>query len=164
MRSSFIGKSKHAMSFAVLNPLLPGHCIVVLRKHVPHAYPHLETHAVGDVWILARNVCKALKTLYDTPSATFFSEVASGRSSGRTHIFLVVHVIPRQPGDLQQNDDIYKLLSQFHPMVPAAEMPSDSLSLRRGESIIGLCDTDCPAGEECSSAYSTAEAIRKLLV
>jgi histidine triad (HIT) family protein len=84
------------LAFMDLRQAIPGHVLVVPRRHVPDIYAldHDEAAAVMQV---AVRVARALRSRYDPPGLNLWQSngEAGGQEVGHFHL----HIHPRQDGD-----------------------------------------------------------------
>eukprot|EP01023_Acetabularia_acetabulum_P000896 TRINITY_DN10340_c0_g1_i1.p4 TRINITY_DN10340_c0_g1~~TRINITY_DN10340_c0_g1_i1.p4 ORF type:complete len:169 (-),score=17.25 TRINITY_DN10340_c0_g1_i1:973-1479(-) len=99
------------LSFAIktLKPLVAGHTLVCPKRLVSR-FKELTGEEVADVWLLAQDIGKQIKQLQQVDSVTF--SVQDGKEAGQVIQHFHIHIIPRQPGDFEPNDKIYKLLDR----------------------------------------------------
>lgn len=90
-RGEFDYDDRWCVAFQPLNPVTPGHFLVVPRKHVTHAFGS-PFHAGRAVEFAAR-----LAAEMDLPSANFIT--SAGHPATQTVMHLHVHVVPRREGD-----------------------------------------------------------------
>ncbi|KAL7419678.1 Dinucleoside triphosphate hydrolase [Cryptotrichosporon argae] len=97
------------LSLAIVNlkPLLPGHVLVIPVRPVPRL-TDLSPSEVSDLFLSVQTVGRALEAAYGAAALTV--SVQDGRAAGQSVPHVHVHLIPRRPGDLEHNDDVYPLL------------------------------------------------------
>ncbi|HLE96432.1 MAG TPA: HIT family protein [Candidatus Thermoplasmatota archaeon] len=91
-----VHEDAHVVAFLDVQPLRPGHVLVVPRSHVArlHDMPHAEADALWRaVHAIAPRAEKALGA-----SATTIG-VNNGRASGQEVPHVHVHIVPRKEGD-----------------------------------------------------------------
>jgi histidine triad (HIT) family protein len=79
-----------AIAITPLNPVTPGHVLVIPRKHVEHfaSAPLVTCQVVAHAASYARNV-----------GGSFNLITSAGRAATQTVFHLHVHLVPRHPGD-----------------------------------------------------------------
>lgn len=84
-----IGSSQESVAIVPLNPVVPGHVIVIPRRHVADAaeYPAITAEVMYDAATLAR----------DHQSANIITSI--GAPATQTVFHLHIHVVPRREGD-----------------------------------------------------------------
>uniref|UniRef100_A0A0G4HZ46 Uncharacterized protein n=1 Tax=Chromera velia CCMP2878 TaxID=1169474 RepID=A0A0G4HZ46_9ALVE len=124
-----VAESRHAAAFLAPRPLLRGHCLCVgTRKGAD--WKDLKT--MEEVWSLGRKVARSMKkrgatavtlscthfrlgSLFSSLSTDLGTDAkAEGCTPGDGDAPppLVLHVIPRQEGDLEKNDEIYRMIEE----------------------------------------------------
>lgn len=90
-RGEFDYDDQRNVAFQPLNPVAPGHFLVVPRKHVAHAFesPSAAAGALKFAGYLANRM--------DLESANFIT--SAGPAATQTVFHLHVHVVPRREGD-----------------------------------------------------------------
>lgn len=123
-----IVRTKHSFVFTNIRPFLPLHVLAspISRKARLH---ELSTEETADLFNTTRVVMKALEGLCDG----FTLNVQDGECAGQTVFHVHVHIVPRVPGDLKRNNDIYKegaLDSLDRPSREYDEMKQEAARLR----------------------------------
>jgi len=113
-----------ALSIAFVNrkPVLPGHVLVCPIRVVEHL-TDLTAAETADLFLAVQSVAEATKKHYQVYSLTV--AVQDGPDAGQTVKHVHVHVLPRKPGDFQDNDDVYKQLEKHDKNVKASEWRND---------------------------------------
>lgn len=83
----------HAVAFQPLNPVTPGHFLVVPRKHVASALEPLAPVLLGGAMRLAAILARQM----DLAACNFIS--SAGSAATQTVLHLHCHVVPRREGD-----------------------------------------------------------------
>ena len=95
---SLVAEEKDALAIMnlVQNPAVPGHVLVIPRRHVRDIYT-LDAATAGAVFDLAARVARAVKVSMAAEGMTLIqnNEPAGGQDVFHLH----VHVIPRRHGD-----------------------------------------------------------------
>jgi histidine triad (HIT) family protein len=84
---------RFAVAFEPLNPVTPGHLLVVPRKHVPDAGDDPLT--AGRTMELAADIAGPLDL--ETPAYNLIT--SAGRAATQTVRHLHIHIVPRREGD-----------------------------------------------------------------
>jgi len=113
-----------ALSVAFVNrkPVLPGHVLVCPVRVVEHL-GDLTAAETADLFLAVQSVAEATKKHYRVSSLTV--AVQDGPDAGQTVKHVHVHVLPRKPGNFQDNDDVYKHLEKHDKNVGAREWRND---------------------------------------
>ncbi len=103
---------KHSENFlAVFNiaPVLPGHVMVIPKKH-RRRIMDLSEEELCEMVSFSREVMKLLSKAFDNDS--FDWTIQEGEPAGQTITHLHLHLIPRKEGDLKDPGDWYPKLEQ----------------------------------------------------
>jgi histidine triad (HIT) family protein len=111
-----------------INPLAPGHCLVLPKRHVPW-WHDLSEEEVKSLFSLARIMAQKIKQKF---KSDFISLYARGRRIPHTHIFL----IPTVSGDL--TDRFFNTLEKFQ------ESPEELLKIKNSLGLIAAALLDKP--------------------
>ncbi len=84
-----------------LAPLLPGHCMIVPRRHVTRLR-ELTVAESTEMLTFAARVADLVLDLYGCTG--FDLSLQEGEAAGQTVTHLHLHIIPRRPGDLPHHD------------------------------------------------------------
>lgn len=90
-RSDYDYDDRHNISFEPLDPVVPGHFLVVPKRHVSHALESPESAG----WAL--RFAGFLANRMGLESVNFIT--SAGRAATQTVFHLHVHVVPRREGD-----------------------------------------------------------------
>jgi len=118
--SQIFFRSESHLTAAIVNlrPIVPGHVLVVPTRVVPHL-SQLTNDEHDDLWRSVRMVQSMLEMKYDmnvnTNSGGFNVAVQDGKVAGQSVPHVHVHILPRSPGDFEQNDDVYDELEAWAP-------------------------------------------------
>jgi len=105
--------NQSAAAFVNLRPIVPGHVLVVPKKIVPHL-SDLTENEYTEMWGLVKTVQSMLKQAYEGTTA-FNVAVQDGAAAGQSVPHVHVHILPRQSGDFERNDDVYDALEAWAP-------------------------------------------------
>jgi diadenosine tetraphosphate (Ap4A) HIT family hydrolase len=100
-----VKESIHTFVYLNPSPVLPGHSIVFPKKLVSQL-AELNPEETFDLWSTVQVVSRVLRSVYSAPAFTI--ELKDKVSPG-----LFINLIPRLPGDLEQNDQLYPLLESM---------------------------------------------------
>ena len=88
-----------------LKPVVPGHVLVVSRRVVAR-FADLTPEETTDLWSLAKKVGTCVESHFGATSLTY--AIQDGPAAGQTVPHVHVHVLPRKPGDFENNDEVYE--------------------------------------------------------
>lgn len=88
-----------------LKPVVPGHVLVVSRRVVAR-FADLTPEETTDLWSLAKKVGTCVEPHFGATSLTY--AIQDGPAAGQTVPHVHVHVLPRKPGDFENNDEVYE--------------------------------------------------------
>ncbi|MGI6374842.1 MAG: HIT family protein [Anaerolineae bacterium] len=120
-----------------LAPIVPGHCLVVPRRHVTRL-ADLPEDACRDLFAAAQQTALLLMAVYEADGVDI--SLQDGASAGQTVDHLHVHVIPRRPHDLERPGAWYDRLLDSHRRRPRTcdEMHAQAAMLRARRQALGL--------------------------
>eukprot|EP00934_Nitzschia_sp_Nitz4_P003113 Nitzschia sp. Nitz4//scaffold11_size288233//267360//267932//NITZ4_000822-RA/size288233-processed-gene-0.191-mRNA-1//1//CDS//3329534218//3103//frame0 len=110
-------KSTFSAAFVNLRPIVPGHVLVIPDTCVA-TMDLLADDEYDDMWRTVRKVQTILREEYKPPDVDqlhFNVAVQDGSAAGQTVPHVHVHILPRIPGDLPRNDDVYQELERWAP-------------------------------------------------
>jgi diadenosine tetraphosphate (Ap4A) HIT family hydrolase len=102
-------ESSHTIVIANRHPIVPGHSLVIPRRHVESVF-ELSAVELADLFRLARTTTRALLAIYEAEG--FDWALQEGAVAGQTVAHLHVHLIPRRSGDPADGTDWFGLLEQ----------------------------------------------------
>ncbi|KAK7102718.1 hypothetical protein V1264_020900 [Littorina saxatilis] len=113
--------ARTSLSFAFVNikPVLPGHMLIASLRPVERL-SDLTQAEVSDLFSLVQRVSNLTQRLFNASAVTV--AVQDGPDAGQTVKHVHVHIMPRKPGDFEENDDIYYEL-QKHDRELSAKSP-----------------------------------------
>jgi histidine triad (HIT) family protein len=94
--ASAVAETDVALAFLDLRQAVPGHVLVVPRRHVENIYA-LEPALAGELMQLAVRVAKALQLAFDPPGLNLWQ--SNGDAGGQEVAHFHLHVQPRRRGD-----------------------------------------------------------------
>jgi len=99
------------LSFAFVNrkPILPGHVLVSPKRCLPRV-KELTAPEVSDFFLLCQKVGTVIEEHFEASSTTLC--IQDGPEAGQTIPHVHAHILPRQKGDFERNDDIYDALAK----------------------------------------------------
>lgn len=96
-----------------LSPILPGHSLVVPVRHVSSLFD-LSEDEISAFFSFARKVTAFLTQTY--ASDAYDWSLQEGEAAGQSVEHLHLHIIPRNPGDLPEDEDWYVQLEEQRKM------------------------------------------------
>ncbi|MEP7187204.1 MAG: HIT domain-containing protein [Rhodanobacter sp.] len=118
-RASLLLDKGGVLAFMDLRQAIPGHVLVVPRRHVPDIYDLAPDEAAAIMQVAVR-VARALRSRYDMPGLNLWQSngEAGGQEVGHFHL----HVHPRQ-----DSDGLLRVYPDGLPP-PAARMSLDAMA------------------------------------
>lgn len=110
---------EHAVAFMDINPAVPGHVLVIPRRHAPDLFA-LPEDEVGDYMRAVHRVARKVRAALAPDGMNLFQ--SNGTAAWQTVFHLHVHVLPRRHGDTIA--------------VPPHNLPGDQAELARLASAI----------------------------
>lgn len=129
----------HSIAFVNIKPVVPGHVLVTSRR--PVARQDLLTAAeLTDMFSAVQRISRMFRALHPDQAMDFTIAIQDGPLAGQTVPHVHIHVLPRLPGDLARNDDVYDLIDAVEAAwamreaagVPGAAAGSSATSTRSG--------------------------------
>mmetsp|Transcript_34398 Transcript_34398/g.80301 ORF Transcript_34398/g.80301 Transcript_34398/m.80301 type:complete len:353 (-) Transcript_34398:95-1153(-) len=110
--SSVLLESTDTVAVCGLQPVLPGHTVLV-TKSLGSRLSQLSEDAMLDLWRTALRAQVHLEREHATTASnwTVFDGWFSGQPVAQVHL----HVVPRKSGDLEENDQVYAALEAWTP-------------------------------------------------
>lgn len=102
-------ESPHFRAIYNLAPILPGHSLVVPKRHV-HSFLSLTDDEAMEMTLFSRRVVSILLRVFAAES--FNWTIQEGEEAGQTVPHMHLHLIPRLPQDLPQPGDWYPRLRE----------------------------------------------------
>ena len=100
-QKSPLAENETALAIDDKRPISPGHCLIILRQHVPSIFM-LPLDAYLGCFALVRTVQELLAS--SRCPAGFNLVVNNGAAAGQTVEHAHIHIVPRYPGDLLKPD------------------------------------------------------------
>jgi bis(5'-adenosyl)-triphosphatase len=112
--SQIFYKSPTDLTAAIVNlrPIVPGH-VLVIPKRIVAKLSDLTNEEYDDLWRSVRLVQNVLEKHYN--AGGFNVSVQDGKVAGQSVPHVHVHILPRQKGDFERNDDVYDKLEEWAP-------------------------------------------------
>lgn len=127
-------ESKHCRAIYNISPILPGHSMVIPKKHFS-SISDLPDEVYHDLMLFMRQVSEILQKAFQAAGINW--TLQEGEEAGQTVPHLHFHLIPRQPADLPEPGDWYPKLrgqqaidSGKRPRLSEKEMKEVVASLR----------------------------------
>jgi bis(5'-adenosyl)-triphosphatase len=109
VQAAHFAASDHFLALYNLAPILPGHSLVVPRRHIL-SLMELGDPELCELTLFSRDIVKVLQKAFG--SRSFDWTIQEGVEAGQTIPHLHLHLIPRTQGDLSQPGDWYPLMQQ----------------------------------------------------
>ncbi|KAJ1733909.1 hypothetical protein LPJ61_001342 [Coemansia biformis] len=97
--------SKLSYGLVNLKPIRPGHVLVVSRRPVAR-FGELTPDEVADMFAHGQRVGRVIEKLHGADALTMC--IQDGAAAGQTVPHVHLHIVPRRPGDFDDNDDVYR--------------------------------------------------------
>lgn len=94
--ASVVAQTPAALAFLDLRQAVPGHVLVVPRRHVEHIF-EIEPALAGEVMQLGVHVAQALRAVFDPPGLNLWQ--SNGAAGGQEVPHFHLHVQPRRVAD-----------------------------------------------------------------
>lgn len=101
-------------AFVNLRPIVPGHVLIMPLRVVP-LLSDLTADEYADLWHTVRVVQQDILQKHYPECEAFNIAVQDGPAAGQTVPHVHVHILPRQAGDYERNDDVYTEIEQWAP-------------------------------------------------
>mgnify|MGYP000670791822 CR=1 FL=1 len=96
IKSFILKDTKFSLAFLDINPLTPGHTLVIPKKH-RKSFSELKNNEFVDFFKIIKNLMNLLRKKLKVNSFTL--GVNDGKEAGQTIEHLHFHIIPRYPND-----------------------------------------------------------------
>jgi len=100
-------------AFVNLRPIVPGHVLVIPKRVVP-LLSDMTTEEYSDFWQTVRMVQQILKR-QNMSCEAFNIAIQDGKGAGQSVPHVHCHILPRQDGDFERNDDVYSHIDNWAP-------------------------------------------------
>jgi histidine triad (HIT) family protein len=94
--AQWMSRDGSVAAFCPLNPVVPGHTLVVPRVHVPD-FLHLEASSGWGLLDACSRVGKQVRHEYDATGVNLIT--SAGEAATQSVFHLHMHIVPRRPGD-----------------------------------------------------------------
>ncbi|GMH50665.1 hypothetical protein TrRE_jg2374 [Triparma retinervis] len=106
-------ETEKSCAFVNLRPIVPGHVLVVCKRGGVTRMSALEDDEYADLWSTVRKVQRVVEEENGGVAANV--AVQDGREAGQSVPHVHVHILPRQKGDFENNDQVYEELEGWGP-------------------------------------------------
>jgi len=117
--NAVFARSEQALAVYNISPLLPGHSLIIPKRHVRTIY-ELSDSEYEDMVFFMRDVSGLLRKAYKAEGINW--TLQEGEAAGQTVSHLHFHLIPRYSGDFADAGDWYPKL-QDHLNIDSAQRP-----------------------------------------
>jgi bis(5'-adenosyl)-triphosphatase len=107
IQDATFAESKNFRAIYNIAPILPGHALVIPRRHVESLLA-LDESGLGEMMTFARQVTQFLLRVFE--GEAFDWTVQEGAAAGQSVPHLHLHIIPRQKDDLPRPGHWYRVL------------------------------------------------------
>jgi bis(5'-adenosyl)-triphosphatase len=115
IRDHIFRESSKMMAVYNIAPILPGHSMVVPKRHVESVFG-LNDEELAELFRFSREITHLLMNVFDSDG--FDWSLQESEAAGQSVNHLHLHIIPRKDGDLNRPGDWYALLEkQRHTMI-----------------------------------------------
>lgn len=108
-RRTIFYETEFCVAFTNIRCVVPGHVLIATKRNIPRVEKMTEEET-KDLFVVACKVAKVLDEYHDAKSTTI--TVQDGEYAGQTVKHVHCHVMPRKPGDFENNDEIYLRLME----------------------------------------------------
>lgn len=124
-----IAEAEHVRALYNLAPMLPGHCLIVPKRHVC-CLSELGAAESAEMLAFAAQIAGLVMATYGCTG--YDLSLQEGEAAGQTVAHLHLHIIPRRAGDLSTRDWHTILLdSASRRQLTSEEMAGEVTRLRR---------------------------------
>ncbi len=122
--------TKHFLALYDKKPLLPGHCLVVSKRHVVDIN-ELSPEEFADLRHILKSVLPGLAKVYGD-CKSYNLVIQRGKPAGASIAHFHIHIVPRKPNDAYANDDdIYKDIDTKANVLPRKAYLAEVAKLRK---------------------------------
>lgn len=120
-RRTIFYETEFCVAFTNIRCVVPGHVLIATKRNIPRVEKMTEEET-KDLFFVACKIAKVLDAYHDAKSTTI--TVQDGEYAGQTVKHVHCHVMPRKPGDFENNDEIYlRLMEHDSGTVSEARRP-----------------------------------------
>lgn len=101
-------RTRLSFAFTNIRCVVPGHVLVSSNRIVPKI-PQLTNEEIADLFQAVIFVQRVMQKIHNIESTTLV--VQDGADAGQTVPHVHCHILPRRPGDFEENDEIYTKLA-----------------------------------------------------
>lgn len=102
-------ETKFSVAFTNIKCVVKGHVLVATKRSVSRVEQMTEEET-KDIFFVSCKIAKVLDDYYDAKSTTITTQ--DGEFAGQTVKHVHIHIMPRLPGDFENNDEIYVKLNE----------------------------------------------------
>ncbi|XP_074645419.1 deaminated glutathione amidase-like [Tubulanus polymorphus] len=130
--SQLFFRTSMTMAFVNIKPVVPGHVLIAPLRRATK-FTELIANEISDLFTVAQKVQRVIEQIYNTSSCSLV--IQDGPDAGQSVNHLHIHILPRKPGDFENNDDLYTTLESHDKDMKSGtrteeEMAAESHSLR----------------------------------
>jgi len=108
-RGSYFAKSKYFVAIYNIAPILPGHSLIIPKKHIV-SVNDLSEMQLKELFTFTRKVTSYLCAYYKT--GAFDWSLQDGIAAGQTIPHIHIHIVPRTNNDLGETNEWYKMAKE----------------------------------------------------
>eukprot|EP00118_Oscarella_pearsei_P005164 m.23426 g.23426 ORF g.23426 m.23426 type:complete len:155 (+) comp28471_c0_seq3:2-466(+) len=123
--SQIFFQSALSVAFVNIKPVVPGHVLVSPKRPV-RRFRDLSRDEIIDLFMSTQDIAAKVESTYKGTSCTI--AIQDGPDAGQTVNHVHVHILPRKPGDFEENDQIY---SEIDTKSKEAALNMDGSSSKR---------------------------------
>lgn len=123
-RQTIFLESEFCVAFTNIRCVVPGHVLIATKRCIPRV-EQMTVDEKKDLFMMSCQVAKVLDDYHNAKSTTI--TIQDGEYAGQTVKHVHCHIMPRKPGDFEQNDDIYVKLNK-HDQKDVEESTKRSIS------------------------------------
>lgn len=121
MSEQIIHESIHMLAVYNIAPILPGHSLVIPKKHL-ESINELSEQELLEFFTFARKTTRILCSAFGSDG--FDWSLQESEAAGQSIAHLHMHIIPRVAGDLKKPGDWYPMLEQNRSLIDSPERKS----------------------------------------
>lgn len=108
-RRTVFFETQHVIAFTNIRCVVPGHCLVATKRIIARM-EEMTKDEIKELFSTATLISSKLEKFHNAKSSTV--TVQDGPFAGQTVKHVHCHVMPRKPGDFEENDEIYVRLNE----------------------------------------------------